>query len=141
MCVVGDNPSRPPVPGLCEIAPGRWGPPQIPLVCGGGSRHRGCEVTGGGHSDERPHGPPGGTRCAAVIDPPGSEWGVLAPHRPADPRRPRASAAVPTATVTAVTVATAAAAAAIAAAAAALQTRTCRSLLPSWRSRSRLRAG
>lgn len=98
-----------------------------------------------GTQTSAPHVPPGGTPRAAVIDPRGSGWGVLAPHRPADPRRPRASAAVLTApasaTATAATVVTTTAAAAIAAAAAALETRTCRSLLPPWRSRSPLRAG
>lgn len=54
-CCVDDNPSRPPMPGLCEIAPGRWGAPKIRLVRTGGSRHRRCEGTGGGpHSDKRP---------------------------------------------------------------------------------------
>lgn len=121
---VDDNPSRPPMLGLREIAPGRWGPPKIRLVRRGGRRYRRCEVTGvGPHSDKRPtctarqhlsRGVP------AVIDPSGQRvGGVLAPHRPADPRRARAPAAVPTATAIAASIATAAAAAAVAAAAAA----------------------
>lgn len=115
------------MPGLCEIAPGRWGPPKIRLVRTGGSRHRRCEVTGGGpHSDKRPtctarrHRSRG---VPAVIDPPRCGWAacwpLIAPLPRADLVPP---ATVPTATAAATaSVATAAAAAAIAAAAAAVE--------------------